>query len=359
MIFVPKPGITKFPGSETNGMITASINQQLELQRGENMTKNSKLASGMVILIGLVALVLASSAYAKPDNAGRRGDSQRGGPMFGEILSISEDSITIAPSLPDFVKERMADRGLAVPDDLPSEATIALTTDTKWVSGGEKADTSSFEVGDMVVVATKPNDEGQLTAIKIADVESAKQAIRQDWQQRGEKRSDGGRSNNRQGDERGNYRQDGNHQRGGQGNDRQRQRPAFGEIIAMDADSITIRPEVPAFIQAKMDERGGGKEIELPDELTFNLNGKTRFIVGSEPSETNPFSVGDQVAVMGGGGQMGTAFAIADYATVEAKMSEMGGKGQRGNKGNAGQRGNQGQGGKGQKGGKRSKAPQG
>lgn len=310
------------------------------------MTKNSKLASAVVILIGLVALVMATSAFAKPDNAAKRGGGQRGGPMFGEILSISADSITIAPSLPDFVKERMADRSLDVPTDLPSEVTIALTSDTKWVAGGEKADASSFAVGDMVVIATKPTDDGQLAAIKVADVESAKQAISQDRQKRGEKEKRGGGQGvqQRQG-------QGMRSQRGGQGGNHKRQRPAFGEIIAMDEGSITIRPEIPAFIQAKMDERGFDKEIELPAELVFGLGEKTRYVVDGEPSESNPFSIGDKVAVSGGKGGQKPAFAVADYATVEARMKGMDGKGQRVGKGQGGKQGRKGKGGQGRKGG--------
>lgn len=327
------------------------------------MTKNSRLASGLVIIVGLIALALASTAYAKPDNAGQRGGRERGKPLFGEILSISEGSITIAPKIPDFIAEKMAERGMELPTDLPSETTISLTADTKWFVDSEKADASSFAVGDLVAIVIKPNNDGQPTALKVADAQTAKQFIKQQMQQ------GKGQQGSGQGGQRGQGRagqggfgaggpqgQGNRNQRGGQGNRGPGQgpqnRPAFGEIIAIDGNSITIRPEVPAFIQAKMAERGVEHEIELPDELVFSLGDKTRFVVAGEPAKSNPFSVGDLVAVMGGRGEAKAAFAVVDYATVEARMKEEGGQGPRGGQGQGkkqGKRGKQGKGPKGQR----------
>lgn len=316
------------------------------------MTKNSRLASGLVIITGLLVLVLASTAYAKPDYAGPRGGRERGKPLFGEILSISEGSITIAPKIPDFIAEKMAERGMELPTDLPNEATISLTVDTKWFVDSEKADASSFAVGDLVAIVIKPNNDGQPTALKVADAQTAKQFIKQQLQERmGQPGGDNGGWQGRGQD--GQQGQGKRNQRGGQGNRGQgggpKGRPAFGEITAIDGDSITIRPQVPEFILAKIAERGVEQEFELPDELKFSLSDKTRFVVNGEPAESNPFSVGDLVAVMGGSGEAKAAFAVVDYATVKAKMNE-GGQGPRGGQGKQGKQGKRGKQGKGSKG---------
>lgn len=139
-------------------------------------------------------------------------------------------------------------------------------------------------------------------------------------------------------------------------------RPMFGTITAVSADSITIRPERPAFIEAKMAERKAQREQrraemqqkmaergvegkgdgrgrgpggeggqrgprELPESLTVSLSGETRFIVNSAPQSTNPFQVGDQVAIRAHG-EPGSfsARAVSDYASAEAKLAELGGK---------------------------------
>ena len=276
-----------------------------------------RLTAGLVIVSLLAGLALASTAWAKPDAAAWRGDHAKGRPIFGEILSISEDSITIAPKIPDFVAEKMAERGMDLPTDLPSEATISLTAETKWIVEGKKGDSSSFAVGDLVAIVAKPSKDGQRIALKIGDAASAKQFIKPRMQER----------SGQQGEWRGSRDQGERKQRGEQGKNRQHEMPAFGEIIALDGNSITIRPEVPAFIQAKMKEHGVKQQPELPDELVFTLGEKTHFVVDGEPTESNPFGVGDLVAVIVGKGKgksAKTVQAVVDYATVEARLAEEG-----------------------------------
>jgi hypothetical protein len=279
---------------------------------------NSKYITIGALVVALVLAATAAFAQGGPRPGNRdRGPENRGPrPVFGELIAIDGDSWTIAPQIPEFIEDRMEERGR----ELPDEITVSITDRTWFTYAGEDASAADFAVGDMIVVVPRRTKDGPV-AIHVADAESAKEFIGQRMR---ELQGDGGPGMG-QGP-------------GGQGlgrgpaGDRGRQadrgpRPAFGVITAIDGDSLTIEPEVPAFVAERMEEHGRDLP-ELPDELTVLIGERTRFMVDGEPVDGLPFAVGDHLAVMGGLGGQHPAFAIADYATVEQHMEE--GSGPRG-----------------------------
>jgi hypothetical protein len=139
----------------------------------------------------------------------------------------------------------------------------------------------------------------------------------------------------------------------------------FGTITSVDRHSITIKPELPDFVKAmhegrggpgdeggprgkggpeggrggKGQGRGGNGPRELPAQLTIDLVGTTKYFQNDSEVAANPFKAGDKVAIMPAEGSEGreiTARAVTDYATAEARMKQRakeGGKGQGGKRG--------------------------
>jgi hypothetical protein len=97
----------------------------------------------------------------------------------------------------------------------------------------------------------------------------------------------------------------------------------FGTITAVSAGSLTIKPEVPDFVSERLPGKGGKLEGKLLASITVALDDETRFIVGEQEQDGNPFKVGDKVAILGAGpkGEV-TARAVSDYASARQRMQQ-------------------------------------
>lgn len=300
-----------------------------------------------IVLLGL--LLTAGSAIAA-QRGSNRGPGMRGPRpgqgriAYGEITSIDATQITIKPQIPERMAQRLADAGIE-PPELPDELVIGIDDDTQFYRDGEETTWDDFAVGDVVVIGRVMGDDGPGNARRVADEKTAREFIRDrfgpggpeddggfgpggggpGWG--GEGGPGGGRGPGNQGPGNGWGPGDqgpGGGQRGDRARLRERMRPAFGEITALSEDSVTIKPEVPDFIQEKMDERGI-EPPELPDEVTMALTDHTRFLQDSEQVDSNPFKVGDHVALMAGAEQDGgpAAWVMCDYATAQKRMEKM------------------------------------
>ena len=265
------------------------------------------------ISIGVLALLLVGSvAWAQGGPSGRRGNGGQGGPggeqhqkrlidhiAYGEIISITAGQIVIAPEIPDEMAQRITQRGHELPE-LPARLEIELNAETSFTLNSGMASIADFSAGDKVVVV---RDRSGI-ARSISDLESARQFMEE---RRSERRAEGG-----PGGERG-----------------MRRPPAMGSITAISADSITITPMIPQELQQKMQEHG--RELpELPASLSWSIDSETRFVTVDGKQDTNPFSVGDVVVVLGPP-EKGSARAIvspeAARERIEQAMEGRGGPG--------------------------------
>jgi len=204
-------------------------------------------------------------------------------------------------------------------------------------TGWEGRFLDDFTVGDVVVIGRVISVDGPGNARRVADEETAREFIRERFGAGGPPENGGpgfepgGEGPGWGGEGRGpgwgpgGDEPDDNWGPGGRQRLRERMRPIFGEITALSADSVTITPEVPEFIQNMLDERGIEPPADLPESITLALAERTRFVLDGEPVEDNPFKVGDQVALMAGPDREGerAVWAMSDYATAEARMEEM------------------------------------
>lgn len=271
------------------------------------MTRKYITIGTLTLLLLLLATAALAQGGQRQGNRGRGPDDRGPRPVYGELIAIDGGSWTIAPQIPEFIEERMEERGRDLPE-LPDELTVKITERTWFTFAGEDASADDFAVGDMVVVVPRGTRDG-LVAMHVADAESAKEFIGQRLR---EMRGDGGPGGQGMG-------------RGPQGDrgpgGERGPRPAFGVITSIDGDSLTLAPEIPDFVAERMEEHGRDLP-ELPDSITVVLGERTRFLVEGEPVDELPFAVGDHVAVMGGLDGEHPAFAVADYATVEQHMEE-------------------------------------
>lgn len=113
---------------------------------------------------------------------------------------------------------------------------------------------------------------------------------------------------------------------GGQRRER-RVQPLFGTITALSGDSITITPEVPDFVADELQQRGMQVPTDLPSSVTLSIVERTRFAKDGAQVESDPFSVGDKVAIIGWRGRGGEgeplAAIISDYASAQQKLAEL------------------------------------
>jgi hypothetical protein len=235
-----------------------------------------------------------------PGHGERRGrGGKRGTLLHGELTSVSAASWTIHPELPPGLAERAAAKGRELPE-LPDSITVAVAAGAKFYLAGAEAQAGDFKAGDKVVIKLdKPWKEEGASIQLAADPESARDFIRKRMDERG-KAGRGGPAGP-----------------GGRHGKRAGGRVAFGTVTAINADSITIKPEVPQFLRDWLAERAAahGRELpeklkqpQLPEELSFSLNGETRFAVDCCEQTANPFKVGDKVGILpsrGPGGLQG------------------------------------------------------
>jgi hypothetical protein len=246
---------------------------------------------------------------------GHQRGAMRGRIIHGKLTLVSVDSWTIHPEIPPEMAERMKQRAEKRVEKgkkgegqksegknsegqerkLPDSITVRLGSGAKFYLEGQEAKAGDFKAGDKVVVKLdKPWKEEGASIEAAADPETAREFIL-------EKMREG-----REGREKGQGRGAGP---GGEGRGRHGRGPggplvAFGTVTALSADSITIKPEVPDFIEQWASARASetGRELperpELPAELTFKLSTDTKFALDCEKQSVNPFKVGDKVGIL-------------------------------------------------------------
>jgi hypothetical protein len=273
----------------------------------------TKLIIGLLATLCITALAAAALAAPGRGEGGGKGKGKGGGPregvLFGEILSKAGNAWTIAPQIPPKMEERAAEKGRELPE-LPAEVTVTVSSATKFWLDGAETSAEAFEVGDLIVVKLdKPLKQGGSVAQAIADPETAREYIMERIKEH--KGSGGGEGGGPRGEG------------GGGGKGRGRGRPMFGTVTAVSAGSLTIRPEVPDFLAGMMQEHGI-EAPQLPDSITVQLDERTKFFENSTEADSNPFAVGDKVAIMGGGPKSDKAAkAVSDYATAQTRMANM------------------------------------
>ena len=285
----------------------------------------------------LIFLIIAGAALLLIGVASAQGRGPRGGegpaggdgprgpralPVFGEILSITDGEIVIAPALPPGVEERLAQDGRE-PPELPDRIVISLTDETEFFQDGRKATGGAFSEGDEVVIIPGPGTDGEPMALRVADPETAKEYLKQQGRgpgrmgQSGEmpERGDMPSRGRRMGDGEGRMSQ------GGPGGP---PRPVFGSITAIDGDSVTVKFELPDFVLKHIEEAGGEPPGDLPESVTLALGERTRFVVAGEPVDGNPFGEGDRVAVVLRPAREGEAVAMvmSDWQSAEERMAQ-------------------------------------
>jgi hypothetical protein len=232
--------------------------------------------------------------------------AKRGHYSFGRITSINGSTITIKPETPDFVAERAAESGRKLPE-LAESISFAVDAATAYQRQGQPARLEDYKVGDEIaaVLAGKVRS-GAGVALKLLDVESVRQTY-------------------------------------GKGGGVLGRRPLYGTVLAVDKTSITLKPEVPDFIEQQRAQRRAARaaqagaptvsparprhERKLPAESTAVLNAATQYWRDGTQVGTNPFKAGDKVAVYPAPGSTRdsiTAASLRDYATVKAQQSKAG-----------------------------------
>jgi hypothetical protein len=111
-----------------------------------------------------------------PGAAGGFRDHMR--PVFGKITKLTDSEVTIKVEVPDFVAERMKEKGKDLPADMPSEVTLKIGDRTRYIVNSERVDAMPFKVGDSVAAMGIKLDD-TLAAAVISDLASAKARMEQ------------------------------------------------------------------------------------------------------------------------------------------------------------------------------------
>jgi hypothetical protein len=111
-------------------------------------------------------------------------------PMFGTITAVSASSITIKPEVPQFIKDKMAEKmgqreggagkgkGEGRNRALPGSITVSLSGDTKYFENSAEKDSNPFAKGDKVAIMAE-GEPGSATAKAVSDYASAQQRMKQ------------------------------------------------------------------------------------------------------------------------------------------------------------------------------------
>ena len=306
----------------------------------------SKMKSTVWIVITVAALLsvaLAATALAAGQERQRQGNhpaiGQQGEPggqfergkgmlqrvVFGNITSISGNTLTVKPELPPELLDRLAEHGVESPQ-LPDAVSLVVNDDSKLFMSSGPAQLGDFKTGDKIVAfCDKAEDGSSRKVLRMADADTARQMIAQRMQGQG---GPGGGQGMGRGGEGGPGRFGQDQGPGGEGGLRDKMRPVFGTITSLTDDSVTIKIEIPDFVLDRMQENGRELPADIPSEVTLKYGDRTRFIVNGEPVDGMPFKVGDQVVAMGIKleGDVAAA-AIADMASAKQRMEEGGGHG--------------------------------
>jgi hypothetical protein len=103
---------------------------------------------------------------------------------------------------------------------------------------------------------------------------------------------------------------------------RHRAQPVMGTITAIDGNQVTLKPEVPAWLSAKLEEKGVSLP-PLPSSVSFWIGTDTQVYLNSAPASFGDFKVGDRVAArLDGDMQSGEATArrFSDEATAQQRL---------------------------------------
>jgi hypothetical protein len=268
------------------------------------------LVTLLVILMAIIPAVAAKAGKARtklPVSGATATASRprRGHYTFGHITSISGNLVTIKPETPDFVAQRAAASGRQ-PKALPASLSFSVDAATTYQRQGQAAKLSDYKTGDEVAaVLTGKVRSGQGLALRLLDV-STVQA---------------------------NY---------GKGKGLFGPRPVYGTIVAVNGYSLRLQPETPDFITARREQRRAAKAAAagLPapaprkthpgkqrPETTATLTAQTEYWRDSQRVTTDPFKVGDKVAVYPAPENNGsglTAASVRDYATVQSGAARKG-----------------------------------
>ena len=117
-----------------------------------------------------------------PGGPGGQQGQRRMRPAFGVITKITDDAVTIRPEVPDFIAERLEDRSVDLPKDLPESVTAAILEPTRFVVDGEVVEQNPFGKGDQVAVVIVMGREGKPVALAITDYATAKKRMEERMQ---------------------------------------------------------------------------------------------------------------------------------------------------------------------------------
>jgi hypothetical protein len=175
---------------EQPGEVAVNITESTRFCGTDETTKHGAFAAGDEIVVltkpaatseGRDAMVIADKEFARKF-IGREGRKHRKRsqerrpvrPLFGEIVALTSDSVTLSLEIPDFVQLKLEERGLAPPDEMPHEITLTLSDNAKFFVQGDEATGIPFVVGDEVAVMAGPS-AGDAPAVWImSDYESAR-----------------------------------------------------------------------------------------------------------------------------------------------------------------------------------------
>ena len=307
----------------------------------------------VLALVGLIIFSTTEIAVGRGMGNGA-GDGTDTGPragmgrVYGEIIAIDGDVLTIRPEVPQELLDRMAERGIEREFDLPDEVKVTIDTETTCMYAGEKATAGDFKVGDVVVAFGAKGDGDDFTARRLADAETAKKFIKERMGNRGGGMGNRGGGMGNRGGGMGQGFGDGTGMGPGRGNNAApgiggMGRHAYGEIISLSADSITIRTEIPEKLAERIANCPDCALNNIPEEVTLSFADTVKYAKGGEFVDEMPFTVGDTVVIRADGviadGDC-QIVGISDPDSIKAWMKKRGGD--RGNRGGRGAgRGNQ------------------
>jgi hypothetical protein len=134
-----------------------------------------------------------AGAEGRPGRGKGKGGRGHGGPaglegqplpLFGEVISVSGDTVKLRPLLPDFIVKQAEKMDIGIHVDQPDEVSITLSERTKFFVDGERQDSLPFNAGDKVTVLLGPkfwdesNDNAQV-AFVVSDWATTEKRIAQ------------------------------------------------------------------------------------------------------------------------------------------------------------------------------------
>jgi len=111
-----------------------------------------------------------------------------GRPVFGEIIKISGDELTVKIEIPDFILDKLDEAGRELPEDMPEEITLIVGERTRYLAGGEMNAESPFNVGDSIAAMTRLNINDEPEALVISDLAGAEEFMARMRERRGGER---------------------------------------------------------------------------------------------------------------------------------------------------------------------------